>query len=173
MSTEGARPPNADDIVAMGRDLGRQLAGLRQAAGLTQHQMAKLIDYARGTLSAVESGRFDQARRFWQQCDNVLQADGQLLGRYDEIKAYVAAEREEQASAIQVERNARLAEWHQTRQQRTDPEHQPHAFHPEVAATDVHIWFTTTEGVTHCLIIPPSHISPELLAETLNKLPGN
>jgi transcriptional regulator with XRE-family HTH domain len=170
MSTED-RPqrPNTDSIAAMGRDLGRQLADLRQAAGFTQHQMAKLIDYARGTLSAVESGRFDQARCFWQKCDDVLRADGQLVERHDEIKAHIAAARQQQASVAQAERDARLSEWRQTRRQHGEPEHNPPACHLEVAATDVHIWFTTPGGVTHCLIIPWARVSPELLVDMLRK----
>ena len=60
----------------MGRELGKQLASLRQAAGLTQHKLATLTGYARGTISAVEAGRFDQSRDFWRHCDDALRADG-------------------------------------------------------------------------------------------------
>ena len=173
MSTDDqSQSPSAGDIAVMGHDLGRQLADLRQVTGLTQHQMAKLIGYARGTLSAVESGRFDQARRFWQQCDELLNAEGQLVGRFDEIKAHIAADRERRAQAAQAERDARLAAWRQTRQPGIGPEQQPPTLHPEVSDTDIHVWFTTDEGVTHCLIIPRARISPELLAETLRKLLG-
>ncbi len=158
---ETSQIPGPDEIVAMGRDLGRQLAAMRQGACVTQHQMAKLIGYARGTLSAAESGRFDQARRFWEQCDDALDSGGQLVGRYDKIKGYRAAAREREANNAQAERDARLADWRWPRQ--------PPALYPCVSDSDVHIWFTK-DGITHCLIIPPARAIPEELAETLRAL---
>ncbi len=172
MSNDQPHLPDTHDIAAMGVDLGRRLADLRRANGLTQHQLGKLIGYARGTLSAVECGRYDQARRFWQQCDDVLHADGQLVGRYDEIKVHRARAREQQARTVAAGRDARLAEWRQTDQHGTDPAHESPALHPEVAPTDIHIWFTSAEGVTHCLVIPRTRISRETLVETLVKVLG-
>lgn len=81
-SDRESQKPGGDDIAAMGYDLGRHLAHLRRGAGLTQHRMARMIGYARGTLSAVECGRFDQARCFWQHRDDVLQASGQKLAAF-------------------------------------------------------------------------------------------
>jgi transcriptional regulator with XRE-family HTH domain len=160
---------DAGDLAAMGARLGRRLADLRRGNGLTQYQLAKLIGYARGTLSAVECGRYNEARRFWQQCDDVLHAQGQLVGRYDEIKAHVARTREKKASAARTVGHARLAEWRRTSQQDAGPEHRSPTLHPEVTSADVHIWFTMAEGVTCCLIIPRAQVSPKLLAETVRR----
>jgi transcriptional regulator with XRE-family HTH domain len=154
----------------MGRELGKQLASLRQAAGLTQHKLATLTGYARGTISAVETGRFDQSRQFWQNCDDTLRADGRLLMNYDRIKANVAGIQYQQALARQA---AGAAAWRKTCDD-GEPALSGHpalpAFPSSTAGTDIYIWFTAGEGITHCLIIPRASASPELLAQTLGRM---
>ncbi|MGH3428792.1 MAG: helix-turn-helix domain-containing protein, partial [Mycobacteriales bacterium] len=49
--------------------LGRQLAAFRRAAGYTQHQLAPLTNYVRGTVGNVEVGRQNVPRSFWERCD--------------------------------------------------------------------------------------------------------
>lgn len=166
------RPPAGADTAALGRGLGRQLASLRQAAGFTQHQLAELVGYSRGTLSSAESGRFDQARRFWQRIDDTLNGQGRLVGSYDDIRFRVAARREQQALAQRVERDTRLA---RPAGYPGDAEagRQPPVLRPATASTDVHVWFTTAEGITHCVIIPQARVSPERVIETLTKMLDN
>jgi DNA-binding XRE family transcriptional regulator len=53
----------------MVRELGRQLAALRRAAGLTQHQLAALTSFSRTALSLAEIGRESHARQFWEACE--------------------------------------------------------------------------------------------------------
>jgi Helix-turn-helix domain len=159
-------------ITVMGRELGKQLASLRQAAGLTQHKLGTLTGYARGTISAVEAGRFDQSRDFWQHCDDALRAGGRLVSRYDKIKADVAAIQYQQGLARQA---AGAAAWRQACGDGEPPlpgGPAPPAFPSSTAGTDIHIWFTTSEGITHWLTIPRASASPELLVQTLGRMLG-
>ena len=76
------------------RQLGRQLAAARKAAGYGQRDFARRISYARSTLSTVESGIQRAGRAFWEACDEVLGTSGQLALGYDQIRAQQAAERQ-------------------------------------------------------------------------------
>ncbi|WBB82093.1 helix-turn-helix transcriptional regulator [Micromonospora sp. WMMD882] len=73
------------DLDERWRDLGRQLAHLRSAAGLTQHTLAPLVHYGRSTIANVEVGRQRTPRRFWERCDEALETGGQLTNAYDQI----------------------------------------------------------------------------------------
>ncbi|MFF4879465.1 helix-turn-helix domain-containing protein [Micromonospora sp. NPDC000668] len=66
--------------------LGRQLARLRVAAGFTQHSLAPLLHYGRSTIANVEVGRQRAPRRFWERCDEVLDAGGQLVAAFDQLQ---------------------------------------------------------------------------------------
>jgi transcriptional regulator with XRE-family HTH domain len=67
--------------------LGRRLAELRKAAGLTQHSLAPLTLYGRSTVANVELGRQSVARDFWVRCDRALGTGGALTADYDQIHA--------------------------------------------------------------------------------------
>jgi transcriptional regulator with XRE-family HTH domain len=98
---------DSDNIAAMQRELGRQLAALRRQAGLTQHGLAALAGFSRSTVSLAEIGRQSQAREFWQACDRALDT-GRLLGAgVDQIEAVRDAERRAAAHAAQEAREAR------------------------------------------------------------------
>lgn len=60
------------------RELGRELARVRRAAGLTQRQLGKAVGYSRSTVSNAELGHPDVARMFWVRCDQALDT-GQLF----------------------------------------------------------------------------------------------
>ncbi|MGN9920398.1 helix-turn-helix domain-containing protein [Micromonospora palomenae] len=75
------------------QELGRQLAGLRAAAGFTQHSLAPLVHYGRSTIANVEVGRQRAPRRFWERCDEVLDADGQLTAAFDQLQKWRRAQR--------------------------------------------------------------------------------
>lgn len=104
---------------AMWRDLGRQLASLRRAAGLTQEGLAALTAYSRPTISVAEIGRGSQTRPFWQVCDKALDTGGVLSAGWDQIKAASRAAQHAAARAAQEAREAQaLAAFVAARHQR-------------------------------------------------------
>lgn len=76
-----------DETREMRRDLGRQLAALRQQAGFTQRRFAPLTGYSRSTLSHAELGLEHIPRDFWQRCEIALGAGTALTDRYNRIEA--------------------------------------------------------------------------------------
>ncbi len=88
------------------RQLGRQLAALRKAAGYnSQHDLAPLTFFGRSTIANVETGRQHAGRAFWRRCDEVLGTGGVLTAGYDEIEAMVARQRDEAVQAIEANRS--------------------------------------------------------------------
>jgi Helix-turn-helix domain len=77
--------PDDHGIAAGWRMLGRQLAACRQAAGLTQQGLAKLICYTRSTVANVETGRQIPGQDFWLRCDAILDGRGELRGAYEAL----------------------------------------------------------------------------------------
>jgi hypothetical protein len=67
--------------------LGRYLADFRREAGHSQQTLAPLAGYGRSTLANVETGRHKLPRAFWQSCDTLLDAGGQLVDAFDAIAA--------------------------------------------------------------------------------------
>jgi DNA-binding XRE family transcriptional regulator len=98
---------DSDNVAAMQRELGRQLAALRRAAGLTQHRLADLAGFARSTVSLAEIGRQCQAREFWQACDKALDTGGVLTAGAGQIDTVRDAEQRSAALAAQEAREAR------------------------------------------------------------------
>jgi hypothetical protein len=70
----------------MRQELGRQLRGLRQAARLSQQQVARRTGYTRSAVSNAESGGHAR-RRFWELCDEVFGTNPMLASGYDQIHA--------------------------------------------------------------------------------------
>lgn len=93
----------------MRRALGRQLAALRNRAGLSQWEFAPLTGYSRSTLSDAELGRHRLRREFWQRCDGLLRADGHLIGSYDRIETAAVLLRQRARGTAQLTREARAA----------------------------------------------------------------
>jgi transcriptional regulator with XRE-family HTH domain len=83
MSTRGVD----ESVLQMRRALGRQLAALRNRAGLSQWDLAPLTGYSRSALSDAELGRHRLRRVFWVRCDELLKAEGQLVAGYDRIES--------------------------------------------------------------------------------------
>jgi transcriptional regulator with XRE-family HTH domain len=98
---------DSDNVAAMQRELGRQLAALRRAAGLTQHGLAAVAGFSRSTVSLAEIGRQSQARDFWEACDKALDAGGVLTAGADQIDKVRDAEQRAAALAAQEAREAR------------------------------------------------------------------
>lgn len=80
-----------DPVRAARLKLGPQLANLRKAAGLTQHELAPLIGYSRTTIANVEVGRQLADRSFWIRADSALSTTGTLTVAYDSVEPQVYA----------------------------------------------------------------------------------
>jgi transcriptional regulator with XRE-family HTH domain len=98
---------DSENIAAMQRELGRQLAALRRGAGLTQEGLAALAGFSRSTVSVAELGRQAHAREFWEACDKALDAGGVLATGVDQVDAVRDAEQRAAARAAQEAREAR------------------------------------------------------------------
>jgi len=108
---------DSDNITAMQRELGRQLAALRHKAGLTQQSLAGLTGFSRTAIAMAETGRQSQARQFWEACDKALDTGGVLgagAGQIDEVRD---AEQRAAARAAQEAREARALATHAAAEQ--------------------------------------------------------
>jgi transcriptional regulator with XRE-family HTH domain len=76
-----------DAVAALRRDLGRQLAGRRKAAGLVQRELGVLVGYSRTAVANAETGHAQIGRSLWERADRVL-GTGELFARgFDRIQA--------------------------------------------------------------------------------------
>ncbi|MGH3797505.1 MAG: helix-turn-helix transcriptional regulator [Pseudonocardiaceae bacterium] len=96
-----AREP--EELVEMRRVLGAQLAAYRQAAELSQGQLAIATTVDRTTVAHIEKGRSRADERFWTIADQRCHADGALLAGFH---AWEAAKQDHEVRA----RQAQLAE---------------------------------------------------------------
>ncbi len=103
---QGAGMIDPEAITEAKRALGRQLAALRDAVGINQHQLAKQIHFGRSTIANAETGYSTCSRRFWQQCDTALDAHGALLRAYEELQTLTRQQHRDVAELIEVEREA-------------------------------------------------------------------
>lgn len=82
----------SEAVAAWRRDLGRQLAERRVAAGYVQRELGVLLGYSRSVVANAEVGGTNVGRQFWERADRVFGA-GELFARgYDRIREQVAAE---------------------------------------------------------------------------------
>ncbi|MDG4798822.1 helix-turn-helix domain-containing protein [Micromonospora sp. WMMD1082] len=91
MRAGGVKP---GQVAEARKDLGRQLAAWRDAAGLTQVQLARRIPYSRSTVANVEVGRHSITRAFWRCADREVGAAGALLAAFEEVDRLVQRQRE-------------------------------------------------------------------------------
>jgi transcriptional regulator with XRE-family HTH domain len=76
----------------MRRELGRQLAARRKAAGYLQREFGVLLGYSRTAVANAETGHARASRQMWQRADQVL-GTGELFARgCDRIQARLDAE---------------------------------------------------------------------------------
>lgn len=80
-----AREP--EGVAERRRTLGQRLAAFRQAADLTQAQLAAALAYDRSTLAHVERGRSRADERFWRLADDACAASGALLAAFHDLEA--------------------------------------------------------------------------------------
>ncbi|MEV4496179.1 helix-turn-helix domain-containing protein [Micromonospora arborensis] len=83
----GATVADPHELSEAWRALGQQLAMYRKASGHTQHSLAPIVFTGRSTIANTEVGRQHPERAFWMRCDEVLDTDGTLTARYDQIIA--------------------------------------------------------------------------------------
>jgi hypothetical protein len=82
----------SEAVAAMRRELGRQLAARRKAAGYVQRELGVLTRYSRTAIANAETGGARVGRQFWEHADLVL-GTGELFVRgYDRVRAQLAAE---------------------------------------------------------------------------------
>ena len=82
----------SDAVAAMRRELGRQLAARRKAAGYLQRELGALLGYSRTAVANAETGGTRIGRQLWERADQLL-ASGELFARgHDRIQAQIAAE---------------------------------------------------------------------------------
>jgi len=67
--------------------LGQQLAALREAVGVVQQHIGRRTGYSRSSIAKAEAGRQLLTREFWRTADDLLQADGDLLASYEQVRA--------------------------------------------------------------------------------------
>lgn len=104
-----AREPEV--IAELRRTLGDRLAVFRQAAGLTQAQLAQATICDRTTVAHIEKGRSRADERFWQAADEACQANGELLAGFHELEATKYEHEEAQRRNGLTEARAKAAQF--------------------------------------------------------------
>lgn len=84
------------------RRLGATLAAYREAAGLTQQNLADETLRERSGVAKIEGGHRDPELVWWAQADRVCRAEGALLEAYFETEAARAEERHATARATRA-----------------------------------------------------------------------
>jgi transcriptional regulator with XRE-family HTH domain len=74
-----------DEVERLRLALGGQLAAWRESARESQRSLADQLPFSRSTVANVETGRQHAPREFWQRCDDLLSAGGDLLAAYDQL----------------------------------------------------------------------------------------
>lgn len=77
--------------------LSRTLASLRREKGLTQADLAGLLNVSATTVGLAETSRGKQSRGFWQHAGQLLGDDGRLVRTYDTYQAALHAGAPEEA----------------------------------------------------------------------------
>lgn len=96
-----------DDLAPLREALGDLLTARRNAAGLTQRQLAHRVNYARSTVGGAEGGHRVPAESFWKQCDQLLGGGGELLRAYHQLAAARSDNKQRRDLVEQARRDAR------------------------------------------------------------------
>jgi DNA-binding XRE family transcriptional regulator len=94
------QPP---ELAEQQRALGRHLAALREAAGLYQADIARAVPCHRTAVTHAEAGSQLPDAQFWEMADQVVDAQGALVARYDALMQAKA----EHAAKLQAQRRAK------------------------------------------------------------------
>ncbi|MEN3610156.1 helix-turn-helix transcriptional regulator [Plantactinospora sp. ZYX-F-223] len=98
-----------EQVAEAQRDLGRQLAAWRKAAGLTQAGFGPRIGYSRSAVANIETGREQAPQSFWEAADRGLSAGGALLAGYRQVAELERRYKTGLARARERQRTARMA----------------------------------------------------------------
>lgn len=95
----------SETVTGARRDLGVQLARLREAAGYTQAALARQLGYSRSTVANAEVGQ-GAARHFWEKSDEVLGASGNLVTTFEQIELLHLRRKHQETSTTEVKRGS-------------------------------------------------------------------
>jgi transcriptional regulator with XRE-family HTH domain len=109
-----ATPVTPEQLADARSSLGKQLADYREAAALTQAQLARLTGYTRSTIANLETGRSSQPRTSWTRYDQLLHADGALLASHDHYATLTERHQQQAAQERERQRTAKIEQWRQT-----------------------------------------------------------
>lgn len=104
--SDGGSAMETNNIRAARQDLGRKLRDLRQAAGLTQRELADRLGYSRARVAGAEGGE-GCALLFWSGCDKVLNTGGVLASNCHAVDALRRKQAADEAAVAQEERAKR------------------------------------------------------------------
>lgn len=111
------------DIAQMKTDLGALLSKLRDVKGLTQQQLADHIEVnsSRSTIGNTETGRQFPDAQFWEECDRVLDASGELMKFYRKVRAAIEYRKQQDTESAQRQLEEQQAAWTPSRLQPAGP----------------------------------------------------
>ncbi|MER7420031.1 helix-turn-helix transcriptional regulator [Micromonospora peucetia] len=93
------RRATRQEVAAARVALGRRLAAQRVEAGVTQVDLSRRIPWSRSTVANVETGHHGVHREFWQRCDMLLGAKGELLAAAKQVEEMV---RDRRVAALRI-----------------------------------------------------------------------
>ncbi|MGH4000891.1 MAG: helix-turn-helix domain-containing protein, partial [Pseudonocardiaceae bacterium] len=100
------QPP---ELAERQRALGRYLATLREAAGLYQTDIARVVPCRRTTVTHAETGSQLPDADFWETADSVVGAQGALIAQYDALIQARETHKADQRAARRARANTELA----------------------------------------------------------------
>jgi transcriptional regulator with XRE-family HTH domain len=89
--------------------LGRELRAWREAAGMTQQELANSLGYSRPRVAGAEKGD-SCALLFWQGCDKILKASGALLKGFEQVEEIRQRAAQQAAADARAQREMRARE---------------------------------------------------------------
>ncbi len=75
-----------EELRAAQAALGRRLRGLRNAAGMTQRQLASATLTSRSSIACIETGRQNPDPTFWDRADEATGAAGVLVAGHEDLR---------------------------------------------------------------------------------------
>jgi transcriptional regulator with XRE-family HTH domain len=105
-----------DGVLLARRNLGKELAAYRRAAGYTQAALAGLTGFSRSTVANVEVGRQHVPRSFCERADSGLRTGGELARSWDDLYAVIEHERKAAARTASRARRSHASHLHSREQ---------------------------------------------------------